>query len=560
VVEQEMPIPHDAMSTPPSPAHTPLITRRSVALFGAIAVLWAALAWFAFEWQMRQRTAASVAEQAEEIRQSVAIISANVSRAFNRLQGMAAVLAAVSDVKAVLTPSRPDAWRSTLEYASRKAAWTTRPDLSALSAQMRVAAADIGVDVIWVMNAGGDCVAASNFAEATSFVGTNYSDRDYFSAALAGRRGRQYAVGRVTKVPGLFFSAPIIVNGRFVGALAVKSDLPKIESAINHPHAFLTDDQGVIILAADPILEMRALPGAAVRRLPPDQRLSRYMRLDFDTYEFASESKPGGLVRVSGSRTPYLASHSTLPEHGVTVHILMPTRNTDSLRGDAIVTFLLLYCSGILLTAVGFGVRVYVLRMRQYRRSMEETNETLTRLNAQLADLATVDPLTCLYNRRCMDESLEREVARAHRKQAPLAVIMIDIDHFKRFNDSFGHAAGDAVLRATGALMKQHIRGASDVVCRYGGEEFLIVMPEAGLGIARERAEALRMAMGALKLSHGGKALGRLTISLGLSMLPQNGTSVAALVSAADAALYDAKKRGRDRLVVSGAALVPVTS
>jgi diguanylate cyclase (GGDEF)-like protein len=265
-------------------------------------------------------------------------------------------------------------------------------------------------------------------------------------------------------------------------------------------------------------------------------------------------------VRVTGSRTPYLASHSTLPEHGVTVHILMPTRNTDSLRGDAIVTFLLLYCSGILLTAVGFGVRVYVLRMRQYRRSMEETNETLTRLNAQLADLATVDPLTCLYNRRCMDESLEREVARAHRKQAPLAVIMIDIDHFKRFNDSFGHAAGDAVLRATGALMKQHIRGASDVVCRYGGEEFLIVMPEAGLGIARERAEALRMAMGALKLSHGGKALGRLTISLGLSMLPQNGTSVAALVSAADAALYEAKKRGRDRLVVSGAALVPVTS
>jgi diguanylate cyclase (GGDEF)-like protein len=208
------------------------------------------------------------------------------------------------------------------------------------------------------------------------------------------------------------------------------------------------------------------------------------------------------------------------------------------------------------LTALVFGARAYLLRARQYRQSMEVKNESLGRLNKQLKNLATVDSLTGVYNRRFMDEFLEREVARANRKQAPLAVIVIDIDHFKPFNDTFGHAGGDAVLRATGKLMKQHIR-ASDVVSRYGGEEFLIVMPEAPLEVACRRAEALRLAMHALKISHEGKTLGQVTVSLGLAMLPQHGASAAALVSAADAAMYQAKERGRDRLVVCGEVLVP---
>src|SRR5688572_10873292 len=323
------------------------------------------------------------------------------------------------------------------------------------------------------MNASGDCVAASNHAEPTSFVGTNYVDRNYFTSAQAGERGRQFAVGRVTKVPGLFFSAPVIADARFLGAVAVKNDLPRIASAINNPHAFVTDDQGVIILAADRSLEMRALPGATVHQLPDERRLSRYMRLKFDTYEVGPESESGGLLRVSGSPYPHITARSELPQHGITVHVLMPITNIDSLRGDTFVAFLLFSSSGIMLTALIFGARAYLSRMRQYRRSMERTNESLTRLNAQLEDLATVDPLTGLYNRRFMDESLEREVVRAHRKQAPLAEIMIDIDHFKRVNDTFGHAAGDVVLRATGELLKQQFR-ASDVVCRYGGEEFLV--------------------------------------------------------------------------------------
>jgi diguanylate cyclase (GGDEF)-like protein len=426
--------------------------------------------------------------------------------------------------------------------------------LNAVNRQLHAAVQDIGVDIIWLLNASGDCVAASNAAEPMSFVGTNYADRNYFSSAQAGKPGRQYAVGRVTKVPGLFFSAPLMAEGRFVGVVAVKNDLPRLASAVNHPNAFVADDQGVIILAADHSLEMRALPGATVHELPAEQRLSRYMRLKFDTYDMGT-AELGGLLQVSGSPDPYIAVRSELPLHGVTVHILMPLKEIGTLRDDAFVAFLLFSSSGIMLTILVLGARSYVLRVCQYRKSMEAKNESLAMLNAQLETLVMVDPLTGLHNRRFMDAILEREVTRAQRKGTQLAVIMVDIDHFKRFNDTFGHAMGDALLRALGELMEQHFR-FSDVACRYGGEEFVIVLPEITLENARKRGEALRLAVHGLKTLDGGKVFTQFTVSLGLAMLPQDGTEAAALIAAADAAMYEAKQRGRDQLVVCGGARI----
>src|SRR5688572_2622316 len=127
------------MSTPPSPAQVPLISGRALALFGAIAVLWTAFAWLVFERQVEKRTAAAVAQQTEEIRQNVEIISANVDRVFNRLQGLAAVLASVSDVKNVVATFGPGVAASSLPYESRKSEWTQRPDLLALNQLLRAA-------------------------------------------------------------------------------------------------------------------------------------------------------------------------------------------------------------------------------------------------------------------------------------------------------------------------------------------------------------------------------------------------------------------------------------
>jgi len=172
------------------------------------------------------------------------------------------------------------------------------------------------------------------------------------------------------------------------------------------------------------------------------------------------------------------------------------------------------------------------------------------KLRETLRQQSVRDPLTGLYNRRFLEETLDRELARLERKNLPLSLIMIDVDHFKTFNDTFGHEAGDAVLRDLGGILQRHVRGG-DIACRYGGEEFTIVLPEASLEIGRQRAEMLREAARELRLVHDGKSLGAVTLSLGVACFPEHGRRRDHLLQVADAALYAAKDGGRNCVVVS---------
>jgi diguanylate cyclase (GGDEF)-like protein len=180
-------------------------------------------------------------------------------------------------------------------------------------------------------------------------------------------------------------------------------------------------------------------------------------------------------------------------------------------------------------------------------------------LRDKLRSQSIRDPLTGLFNRRYMEESLVRELHRAKRKKAPLTVLMIDIDHFKQFNDTMGHEAGDALLREFGAFLREHVR-VDDSPCRYGGEEFTIILPDANSDGALGRAEALRE--GARRISVGtelGVPSG-VTISIGLATYPDHGDNITELVRLADAALYVAKAAGRDRVMVSDGTRVVVTA
>lgn len=174
------------------------------------------------------------------------------------------------------------------------------------------------------------------------------------------------------------------------------------------------------------------------------------------------------------------------------------------------------------------------------------------KLRESLRDLSIRDSLTGLFNRRYLEESLEREIAGAKRSGAQLAVFMLDADHFKRFNDQFGHEAGDAVLRALGRTLKGAVR-ASDLACRFGGEEFTVVLIGADAESARKWAGRLAADLARLEIRHGSQALPRLTLSMGLSLYPAHGEDPDTLLQAADLALYEAKRAGRDRLVVAGA-------
>jgi diguanylate cyclase (GGDEF)-like protein len=160
---------------------------------------------------------------------------------------------------------------------------------------------------------------------------------------------------------------------------------------------------------------------------------------------------------------------------------------------------------------------------------------------------STVDELTGLYNRRYFDETLRRELFRAERKRTALAVVMIDLDHFKRMNDTYGHDAGDIVLRAVGQVLREGVR-RSDVACRYGGEELVLVLPECDAAAAMRSAETIRTAIAALELHHGDTLLPDVTASFGIAVWPADGDDSPTLLQAADRALYAAKHAGRNRV------------
>ncbi|GAK61350.1 PAS fold family [Candidatus Vecturithrix granuli] len=171
------------------------------------------------------------------------------------------------------------------------------------------------------------------------------------------------------------------------------------------------------------------------------------------------------------------------------------------------------------------------------------------RLREQLKIEAIRDPLTGLYNRRYMEISLKREWARAERHNHAVTIIMLDIDHFKIFNDTYGHEVGDIVLRELGALLQRHVR-TEDIACRYGGEEFLLILPEVILEVAKYRAEELRVLVHELGITYQGNVL-PVSVSIGVAVFPQHGHDLKQVIYAADLALYRAKKEGRDRVAAA---------
>lgn len=203
----------------------------------------------------------------------------------------------------------------------------------------------------------------------------------------------------------------------------------------------------------------------------------------------------------------------------------------------------ILYLEGRMEAGSGFGLRVLAENIASALVNF--------RLQRSLREQTIRDPLTGLFNRRYLEETLKLEIARAKRPGAPLSLVMCDVDHFKRFNDEHGHDAGDTVLKAVADEMKRHFRDG-DVLCRFGGEEFTIIAPGTTAEAMLGRVEDVRQAISGLTLAHGGRTLGSTSMSFGIANwamgMDKDG---ATLIQAADAALYQAKREGRNRAAIS---------
>lgn len=234
---------------------------------------------------------------------------------------------------------------------------------------------------------------------------------------------------------------------------------------------------------------------------------------------------------------------------------------------DGLVTLASIIGLAIYLALMGVEFFTYIRRLHEVqgavasqKQILEEANNALHEqiskihdLQEKLRDQANRDSLTGLFNRRYLEGTLEREMARCKREGTPIAMLLLDIDHFKLINDTYGHQAGDEVLRVFSRMLQDSAR-AEDIVCRYGGEEFLLVLPKMPLEIARERGEFLLRLFEGTVVAFGGRRI-RITTSIGIAGTPLHSNSAEGLIRCADEALYLAKHNGRNRVVTFGDAM-----
>jgi diguanylate cyclase (GGDEF)-like protein/PAS domain S-box-containing protein len=180
----------------------------------------------------------------------------------------------------------------------------------------------------------------------------------------------------------------------------------------------------------------------------------------------------------------------------------------------------------------------------------KEAQDALLKREAFLREQSVRDHLTGLFNRRYMEETLERELFRASRNHHTVGVIMLDVDDFKRINDTGGHSAGDAILHELGSLLLGYVRG-EDIACRYGGDEFIIVLPDASRVVTCERAQLLCEYAKQFHLQFEGQTREMVTLSIGVAVFPEHGSTSTAILRVVDDALYRAKRQGRNRVVVA---------
>lgn len=202
------------------------------------------------------------------------------------------------------------------------------------------------------------------------------------------------------------------------------------------------------------------------------------------------------------------------------------------------------------ISEVVLGAKIRAMqRIVQMRTSLVVLARKLDTANQELKRLSAIDGLTGISNRRLFDDFIAREWRRARRAESSVALMMCDVDHFKRYNDTYGHQAGDDCLRQVASAIQSVMERASDIVARYGGEEFVVVLPETPIGGALFVAEKIRHAIHALNIPHAESPQGRVTLSIGIAtQIPTENETQEALISAADRALYQAKHDGRDRV------------
>ena len=409
-------------------------------------------------------------------------------------------------------------------------------------------------------------------------------DRLYFKLAVSTGKFTvgEYQVGRVTRLTGINFGYPITdEQGKVTDVAFAALDLARFNQVAA---ATPLPNSGVLAVIDHDGIILSRYPEAAGR---VGQKLRNAQLLS------AMAGKRAGIIEGKGTdgieRLSAFDSVVDNPDGTIPVRVLvsMPLNVVYAEANHALLRNLagILIATILLLVAAWYGAEIFVLRsvrtllaatkrvqvgrlsvrtglihgkdelaqlgsaFDEMVRALQNRESDLARAMDDLRQQTITDALTGLYNRRFLYDALPRELSRARRKNTTTAVLMIDIDHFKQVNDTYGHEAGDQVLKAVADMIKASVR-YSDYCFRYGGEEISVVLPDAAADGARMRAEAIRIAAQSLEVAYPGRKMMRITLSIGVALFPEHGSDAESLLRAADEALYEAKGCGRNRVIM----------
>ncbi len=416
----------------------------------------------------------------------------------------------------------------------------------------------------------------------------NVSDRDYFRMAMSSGKFSvgSFLIGRAHGLPALNLAYPVLAaDGRAIAVAYASLSLDTLEEQELQRYSVANKrmqrvvtiiDYSGVVLAQFP--QIRAKIG---EKVPNPRVLEQVLGRKSGLF---TETDPDGVERIYA-----FDSAGVNPDGKAALQVVVSTPSSviyaeaartlrQTVIGIGLVTLLLFVLAW-------FGAEVFVTRrfhillgmtervragdfsartgfsagreeLNRLGLAFDEMARELQRRDALLQDAlerlrsqAVTDELTGLFNRRYLWSALEAELVRARRKRMPMAVMLFDIDHFKILNDRWGHEAGDLVLQGIAQVARRVVRG-TDIVARHGGEEFVVVMPEAGEEVAMLRARELRVRIAELSISYQGQSLGKITVSIGVAVSADASHSGDTLVREADTAMYEAKTRGRDQVVV----------
>ena len=620
-------------------------------------VLWCVATWIIsgnisnsrIDQQIRQETRLTN-DRAEDMANSI-------RRNLNYLGGVPGFFVHAVRVRKALSQFGSSDIPSKLPHETNRKRWTADPVLKDLDQTLAFASANFHVDLIHVVNAAGDSIAASNWSASDTTIGTNYAEREYFRMSKSGQHGQQYVVGKTTHIPGLFFSAPVVVNGKFMGAVVSKVEVPNLTFLIRQTDSFLTDANGVIILAHDKDKEMLSLAGSAVGKMSAAEKLAIYQKDELPELHIASwgENEFPALLKIQGEIFPQIIAEKKLPEFGLTVYAEGELPGFADLQHERMLYFLLTATLGSLLILFVFGGMMHVRSINIAREELRESERRFKILasaafegiaitshgkyldvNIQLAKIlgyepdemigkplinfvapedrekvianirsgtesniehemlrkdgtrvlveahgqtivqggipmrltafrditerklfeaelkrqAHIDHLTGVSNRGYFMVQAEQELSRAQRYDNPLSLFMLDIDFFKKVNDSHGHKVGDLVLIKLADICRQTLR-EMDIIGRVGGEEFVILLPETDLIEATKVAERLREFIEKSKVPLESGLPLHFTVSIGVTSMVSKEENLDELLNLADKALYEAKAKGRNQVCVA---------